>query len=89
MTNRDPVLLAFPRSFSAKQVYLPLSACVTLRISRLPSSQMNTLRRKQNQIFTHTENRKQISAAEVFVIPVWMMKVFRITARSLMDMCCF
>lgn len=45
VTSRDPVLLAFPRSFSAKQVYLPSSARVTLRISRLPSSQINTLRR--------------------------------------------
>lgn len=48
-TNREPVLLAFPRSFSAKQVYLPSSARVTLRISRLPSSQMNTLGRKQRK----------------------------------------
>lgn len=52
VTSRDPVLLSLPRSFSAKQVYLPSSARVTLRISRLPSSQMNTLRRGQNEFFT-------------------------------------
>lgn len=64
-TSREPVLLALPRSFSAKHVYLPSSARVTLRISRLPSSQMNTLWRKQSEIFKHLqiiekEKRKEL-----------------------------
>lgn len=43
VTERDPVLLALPLSFSAKHVYLPSSDLVTLWISRLPSSQMKIL----------------------------------------------
>lgn len=54
VTNRAPVLLALPRSFSAKQVYLPSSARVRLRISRLPSSQMNTLGGGKPEWILHT-----------------------------------
>lgn len=59
VTSRDPVLLAFPRSFSAKQVYLPSSARVTLTISRLPSSQINTLRRDVRKFLAGQRGRER------------------------------
>lgn len=60
-TKREPVLLALPRSFSAKQVYLPSSARVTLRISKLPSSQMNTLGGSRVKILIHLQLKKDTS----------------------------
>jgi len=43
---REPELLAFPLSFSAKQEYTPSSLVVALRISRLPSNMMEMLKLK-------------------------------------------
>lgn len=53
VTDSETTLLALPKILLAKHVYWPSSDCVTSRISKLPSSQMNTLGHKRNSFLMH------------------------------------